>query len=283
MRKLLLIFVVLVLSLLASYFLWRDRLSANQISITTTPTGRQTDFGDRLSAKVTAALGRPLPDDFKSDDGFQRTVHRMADEAHVDIFLVYQSFKNAGVPVASPVTTKLAGRKLGDALLDLLGQFDPPLSCHLEGDTFVITAPAADVTRVYSIGDLARTPIEEQQLVADIQEKIAPDSWLRNRRSLRGAPAIAAFSGQLNVTHSPNVQYQLALYLNERHRHAARIDVAKRTAILTGSALSLAVLILMTRLLVVRRRLRLEGCCRTCGYDLRASTGRCPECGSAFS
>jgi hypothetical protein len=48
-------------------------------------------------------------------------------------------------------------------------------------------------------------------------------------------------------------------------------------------AVLLAVLLLLLSRHRKRQLLRRAGVCRSCGYDLRASPGRCPECGTATS
>lgn len=50
-------------------------------------------------------------------------------------------------------------------------------------------------------------------------------------------------------------------------------------AILFASVPAIRIALAMRKRLVQRRRISL-GLCRLCGYDLRASVGRCPECGA---
>jgi hypothetical protein len=57
------------------------------------------------------------------------------------------------------------------------------------------------------------------------------------------------------------------------------VRVAGAMAVAAGLALALGVARDRRR----RRLARLGFCCPECGYDLRASTGRCPECGSVPS
>lgn len=48
-----------------------------------------------------------------------------------------------------------------------------------------------------------------------------------------------------------------------------------------GFAVPVTALLFLDRSLTARRRRAKCGLCVSCGYDLRASPGRCPECGAA--
>ena len=77
-------------------------------------------------------------------------------------------------------------------------------------------------------------------------------------------------------------------YLNLPGLHISQVDATNGPAIVVSISthiIGLAALILILPMLVLNRR-RINklgqpkiGCCSRCGYDLRASRDRCPECG----
>jgi hypothetical protein len=148
------------------------------------------------------------------------------------------------------------------------------------------TAPAP--LRHWGIDDLFRpgmrggsTASRTTALVQEMEKEVDPTSW-------RGAGgkigAVRAISGQLVVTQTPENQAEIVYFLQQRRWRAGVAVFAARTVTLLVPTMLLALIpgVVMVRRHRVRRRMA-RGHCPTCDYDLRATPGRCPECGWGVS
>ena len=274
----------LLLALIASYLLWHNRVQQSQIPIGPIPSSMtaQSRLDAPYSPKVAAALERRLPANFKSDDGMQRTVHRIGDTLNVDIFLIYATFDESGVRPDAPITVNVSGKKLRDALLAIFSSDDPPLHCTISGEMILITAPnfttPTVLNRTYVVDDIANDPASAQQLLIDLQNGIGSQTHLGH--SARGSTMLSCNAGRLTVAQPPVFHYFLTSYLNELHRRQAIVSVTIRTTSMCGGAIVL-VLRLELRLrsrLVQRHRSLARAYAPTCGYDASpASVDRCPR------
>jgi hypothetical protein len=286
-NALLILLLTFIASMGLSMLIWHKLLFPDMPPIPSGPTAQQRAFGMHIEPAMARKLEQRLADDVVTGPDLSDTIDNLRDAASANIFVNWRALETVGLDKKSPVPPrKLGGMKLGDAVLQLLADQPSPLACSAEDN--VLTISTADdiakftLTRVYDVRDLTNVAGQTAALETDIEAIVAPGSW-RSSANPRANNSLRSMSGQLIVTAGPVDHHALMVYLNDARRGRIRIDFAKHATMVVGPAMAIALAaIFMQRHLARQHRLSI-GLCTRCGYDLRASTDRCPECGLGVS
>jgi hypothetical protein len=225
----------------------------------------------------------------------------VADVGGTYINVDWSALKEAGIDKGAPIKVRRAknvslAKCLALVLSGIKSAGDRPVVVVC-GDCLLVTTPKQAQTDIigqfYDIRDFItgypprparkNTPdwrgdsepeLQKQmdELAASIQKTVDSKSW----RSSGGRGEIKGFGGCLLAINSRSVQADVA------HELAMRrwLPGAKRFLLRT-LALLIGVMVATNFSIILYRRLRRKapGLCVRCGYDLRASPDRCPECG----
>jgi hypothetical protein len=253
-------------------------------------------------AKSLEPAQRVLPSDFQCTPQLELALREVFAATNVRGFIDWRALNFAGYERDKRIDVNIGGKRVGDAISEILvaADDDRRLMCFTidDGKVFVSTTELADIRvakRSFAYDGIVQLGKPDAsflgtlgtktylELDAAIRAAVDSKSWGQppsERRLNRRFADVTMTWSDVEVFQSPEhlllIEYQFKWL---RWRGLA-MRFCARTGVVAG--VSFGSIVLLQSLLHWRRRILLAriGHCRKCGYDLRATPQRCPECGT---
>lgn len=264
--------------------MWRDLLSLPRgMSVPPLLNPHLTSYQfDGVEMPTLQLLQRQLPSDAVIAVRFDAALDDLSKYTGARFQVSWYAVARHGLRNSAPVDAPKPGMTLSQALSQILDSLGPQFRVKIEGDTFLIVTaddPSVVQTRSYRLGVLLppllvpppdpRVEAIRDELRREVPLSVDPDG-----------KRFSFASGALTARDLPanHARIQLAIkwmqWRADAWRFATRAAACVAVSLLT--CLSIRAL-LQWRARTIASRV---GLCTACGYDLRATPARCPECGT---